>query len=63
MLLTIILSLEFWCSFYFASTLFTKVEKLVAFRPNLAYTMSCLIDTELTVFNLVVVIYELGNFM
>lgn len=63
MLLTIIISLEFGCSFYFASTLSTEVEKLVAFRLNLACTMSRLMGTELNVFNLVVVIYELGNFM
>lgn len=55
------MSLEFGCSFYLASILSTKVEKLVAFRLNLACTMSCLIGIELNVFNLVVVIYELEN--
>lgn len=61
MLLTITISLEFGCSFYLASILSTEVEKLVAFRLNLACTMSCLIGIELNVFNLVVVIYELEN--
>lgn len=67
-LLTIIISLELGCSFYFVLTLSVEVEKLVTFRLNLAcsYVLFDLYRVKVfcfCFFDLVVVMYKLGTFM
>lgn len=66
MLLTIIISLELGCSFYFVLTLSAEVEKLVAFRLNIAccYVLFDLYRVKVFCcffFDVVVVMYKLGN--